>query len=70
MVLRLDPEAYYDERTLRIMGLDGDGLEAAREAKELRCKEVGGQPVYKGAWLIAWLDRSEAEAAGGKVGAR
>ncbi len=31
---------------------------------------AGGQPVYKGAWLIAWLDRSEAGAAGGKVGAR
>ncbi len=67
MVLRLDAETYYDEYHLRIQGLDEDVLKAARESGELKYREVGGGFVYKGAWLIDWLDKSEAS---GKVGAR
>jgi len=68
-MIRIDPQAYYEDHVVRMMGLDGDALERARGRGELRFKDVGGTPVYKGAWLIEWLDRAEREpaAAGGKA---
>lgn len=57
MAFRIEADRYYRDHELRIMGLDGEALERAREARELRCREVDGEPLTKGAWLIAWLDR-------------
>ncbi len=54
--LRLDAEAYYDEETLRVAGLCGEALRRARQSGRLKYKPVGREVIYKGAWLIAWLD--------------
>lgn len=59
MVLKIDPETYYDERTLRIMGLDGDLLESARDDGRLRYRLLGSSVVYKGQWVLDWLDLVE-----------
>lgn len=63
MRIKIDAETYYSEFQLRIMGLDGEALERARDSKQLRYKMVGKDVTYKGAWLIAWLDRTEEVAA-------
>lgn len=57
--IRIDPDTYYPEHELRVMGIDADALEKAVSARELRVKSVGDTPMYKGAWLIAWLDREQ-----------
>jgi hypothetical protein len=55
MTLRIDPETYYEECTLRVHGLDERALARARE-EGLRHKRLGRKVLYKGAWLIEWLD--------------
>ena len=62
----IDPEAYYDENSLRVQGFDGDALRKAREAGELRFKRVGRSVIYKGEWLRAWLDQAGGRPHGGK----
>jgi hypothetical protein len=57
-VLKIEPEGWYLEHQLRIMGLDGEGLEKARDKKQLRYKVVGEEVWYKGAWLIEWLEKT------------
>lgn len=64
MAIKIDPELYYAEDTLRIQGLDSDALAKARREGGLRAKRVGSFWVYKGAWLIEWLDRAEAAPTG------
>lgn len=59
-VLRLIPHRYYTEESLRCMGLSGSTLARARERDGLRCKEIGKrQRMYKGQWVIDWLERSK-----------
>jgi hypothetical protein len=65
VTIRLDPGSYYDGWTLQIMGIDGDTLEAAREAGHLRCRELGEITLYKGEWVLEWLDQADPEPAGG-----
>lgn len=62
MGIRIEADRYYPEHELRLMGLDGEALEEARGRGELRGREVGGTVVYKGAWVIDWLDREPAGA--------
>lgn len=59
LVIRLDDETFYDENTLRVMGLDEDVLKRARRDGRLRYKNLGGIRMYKGAWVRAWLDQAE-----------
>ena len=58
-MLKIEPEGWYEHDQLRTMGLDGDALEEAVVAKQLRRKDVKGTWWYKGAWLIGWLEREE-----------
>lgn len=57
-MIRFDPESYYSEESLRIMGWDGEALRRARKSEGLRFKKVGRSVVYKGEWLMEWLDRA------------
>jgi hypothetical protein len=59
MIFRPDPDAFYSEFQLRLLGLDGEALEKARDRGELRGKDVGADVLYKGAWLIEWLERDD-----------
>ena len=66
MALKIDPETYYDGRRLMMVGIPERVLRAARRAGSLKFKDAGGgeeKIVYKGAWLIAWLDAQEAAGA-------
>jgi hypothetical protein len=58
-MIRFDPEAFYDEDALRILGLDSQALARARREGDLRCRRVGRVRLYKGAWLQEWLSRPE-----------
>jgi len=55
--VRLDPEAWYNERVLRILGVAEKTLRDAVKAGELRCRDLGrGKRLFKGSWLLAWLE--------------
>lgn len=54
-MIHFDPEAFYDEEQLRLLGLDGKTLANARRQGELRYRQLGRQRLYKGEWLQAWL---------------
>ncbi len=55
-MIRIEAEGWYEEHQLRILGLDGDGIDKAVEKGELRQKVVGETTWYKGEWLLAWLE--------------
>jgi hypothetical protein len=54
--LRLEPEGWYTEEQLRIMGLDGDQLARARRSEGLKYRQIGRRRWYKGAWVLQWLE--------------
>jgi len=54
-MIHFDPDWFYDEDTLRILGLDGDALARARRGGVLPCCHVGRLRLYKGEWLQQWL---------------
>jgi hypothetical protein len=58
-MLRFDPDAFYDEDALRVLGLDGDTLARARREGVLRCRRIGRVRLYKGEWLQEWLSASQ-----------
>ena len=59
--VRLDPEALYDDGALRqLLGLTPATLAAARRGRTLRHTRQGKRTLYKGSWVLAWLE-SDAE---------
>lgn len=67
MPFKIDPERWYDEAELRLEGLFTEAaLRRARASGALRCREPArGKRLYKGAWLLAWLEgRPPAEEGG------
>ncbi len=57
----IEPEALYDDGALRqALGLTPAALAAGRRAGTLRHARRGKRTLYKGAWILAWLE-SEAE---------
>jgi hypothetical protein len=64
-MIRFDPDAFYDEDALRLLGLDGETLARARRVGELRCRQLGRVRLYKGQWLQEWLSGSEGHRDGG-----
>jgi hypothetical protein len=67
--VRIEPEALYDDSALRqAIGLSPSTLAAARRSGALRFTRRGKRTLYKGAWILAWLesdaDRHEAERRG------
>jgi hypothetical protein len=51
------PEAIYTDSTVRhCLGLSPAILAAARRAGTLRHARQGQRVLYKGAWILAWLD--------------
>lgn len=66
MGLKFEPGHWYTEAQLRIAGLDGDVIRGAMGGGRLRYKMAEGEPVFRGEWLLAWLDGlPEPEAAEG-----
>jgi hypothetical protein len=61
--VRIEPEALYDDGSLRqALGLTPATLAAARRAGSLRYTRTGKRVLYKGAWVSAWLETAAATA--------
>ena len=61
--VRIEPEALYDDGSLRqALGLTPATLAAARRAGSLRYTRTGKRILYKGAWVLAWLETAAATA--------
>lgn len=58
MGFTIEPDTFYTEHELRQAGIFTEHeLRRARE-RGLRCSEVArGQRLYKGQWLLDWLER-------------
>ncbi len=53
----IEPEALYDDGALRqALGLSPASLAAARRAGTLRYSRQGKRTLYKGAWILDWLE--------------
>jgi hypothetical protein len=53
----IEPEALYDDTALgQALGLTAASLAAARRAGTLRHSRKGKRTLYKGAWILAWLE--------------
>jgi hypothetical protein len=53
----IQPEALYDDAALRqALGLTPAALAAARRIGVLRYTRKGKRTLYKGAWILAWLE--------------
>lgn len=64
----IDPEAVYPEWDIRLaLGLTSATLTRARRQRKLRFSRQGNVILYRGQWLIDWL---EADAKARQEGAR
>jgi hypothetical protein len=53
----IETEALYDDGSLyQALGLTPTTLANARRAGSLRFTRQGKRTLYKGAWILAWLD--------------
>jgi len=53
----IDPEALYDDGALRqALGLTPAALAAGRRSGTLRFTRKGKRTLYRGAWVLTWLD--------------
>ncbi len=59
--LKIHPEAVYDAASLCLAGFSLGTLAKARRAGRLRFAKHGSRIIYRGAWLIEWLE-AEADA--------
>jgi hypothetical protein len=54
---RIDPDGiYHDGQARLLLGLSGAALARARRDGRLRFTRQGKRVLYRGAWLIAWLE--------------
>lgn len=57
--ISIEADALYDDRALRrALGLSAAALAAARRSGALRYTRQGRQRLYKGAWILAWIESS------------
>ena len=57
----IDPEAVYDDGAIRqALGLTDSALTAARRARTLRFSRHGKRILYRGSWLLEWLEAAAA----------
>ncbi len=53
----IEPDALYDDAALRhAIGLSPARLAAARRSGSLRHTRQGKRTLYKGAWVLEWLE--------------
>ncbi len=57
----IEPEALYDDSALsQTLGLTPAALAAGRRAGTLRHTTKGKRTLYKGAWILAWIESESA----------
>jgi hypothetical protein len=55
--VRIEPESIYDDGSLRqALGLTPAALAAARRTGTLRYTRSGKRILYRGSWILSWLD--------------
>jgi hypothetical protein len=60
--VRIEPDSIYDDGSLRqALGLTPAALAAARRAGLLRYTRSGKRILYRGSWVLAWLDAPSAQ---------
>jgi hypothetical protein len=53
----IHPDAIYHDGQVRLLlGLPGATLDRARREGRLRYTRQGGRVLYRGTWLLAWLE--------------
>jgi hypothetical protein len=57
---------YHDGQARLLLGLPGATLARARREGRLRYARQGGRVLYRGSWLLAWLE-GDADRTSGKV---
>lgn len=63
---RIDPDGIYDDAALVLgLGVAHGTLRRARRAEHLRSTRKGHRVLYRGQWIIDWLEQG-AELAGGE----
>jgi hypothetical protein len=63
----IEPESLLDDSTLRqVLGLTPSTLANARRSGTLRHTRQGKRVLYKGAWVLDWLEIESAPATTGK----
>ncbi len=66
--IRIDPDAIYDDGALVLtLGLTHAAIARARRNKRLRYTRNGRRILYRGQWIIDWLE-SDAPPEGGGNG--
>lgn len=64
---RLDPDAVYSDGELRmLLGITDAALSRAKREGRLRCSRQGKRTIYRGAWIISWLEADADQRAAGK----
>jgi hypothetical protein len=67
----IEPEALYDDGALRqALGLTAATLAAARRVGTLRYTRTGRRTLYKGEWILAWLESVATRTEDGRHAAR
>ena len=68
----IDPEALYEDGALRrALGLSPAALAAARRSGTLRFTRQGHRVLYRGAWILSWIETSATQRdAEGREGTR
>lgn len=58
--VKIDPDGFYTDRALDLMGISATALAQARKSGELKHRRVGrrGRALYRGSWVLSWLDRA------------
>lgn len=60
--VRIEPESFYDGAAIyQALGLTAGTLAAGRRSGLLRFSRRGNRVIYKGAWLLAWLESNETD---------
>jgi hypothetical protein len=57
----IEPEALYDDTAIgQALGLTPSALAAARRERTLRYTRKGKRTLYKGEWILEWLESEPA----------
>jgi hypothetical protein len=53
----IDPDGiYHDGQARLLLGLTGEAMARARRGGRLRFTKQGNRVLYRGSWLMAWLE--------------
>ena len=59
---RIDPDGIYDDAALVLgLGVTHATLGRARRARELRATRKGRRTLYRGQWILDWLESQAAK---------